>query len=214
VICRIEGASLALSDGGWREALQIHVERSLRSNSLLEMVSSIIGESHPPTSWAAVFATRRWHLDGAPAELRILPGCLAEPGIQTESAPSALFGDGLRFHRRQREPSCELAPLLYVLSGSPPAQRDTELHGRPVGVEVDQLELAREEVPEGVCRPLQRVASTHGVGNLRGSPEDQSMCLTCPVQRSFGLDITRLRLVRPRAVYIGARAGRLTKGAG
>jgi hypothetical protein len=33
-----------------------------------------------------------------------------------------------------------------VLSGSPPAQRDAELHGRPVGVEADQLKLAREIV--------------------------------------------------------------------
>jgi hypothetical protein len=41
--------------------------------------------------------------------------------------------------------------ILSVLSGSPPAQRDAELHGRPVGVEADQLELAREVVPVGVC---------------------------------------------------------------
>jgi hypothetical protein len=45
-------------------------------------------------------------------------------------------------------------PFLSVLSGSPPAQRDAELHGqhgRPVEVEADQLELAREVVPVGVC---------------------------------------------------------------
>jgi hypothetical protein len=62
-----------------------------------------------------------------------------------------LFGDGFRFHRRQRWPSCELAPLLSVLSCCPPARRDAELFARSVGVEADQLELAREVVPLGVC---------------------------------------------------------------
>jgi hypothetical protein len=47
------------------------------------------------------------------------------------------------------------SPFLSVLSGSPPARRDAELHGRPVQSEADQLEaeLTREVtevVPEGV----------------------------------------------------------------
>jgi hypothetical protein len=40
---------------------------------------------------------------------------------------------------------------LFVMSCAPPAQRDAALHGRPVGFEADQLELAREVVPVGVC---------------------------------------------------------------
>jgi hypothetical protein len=105
--------------------------------------------------------------------------------------------------------SCELA------GGRPPAQRDAELHGSPGGVQADQLELVRELVPVGVCLSSAARASTHvhDMRNLRGSL-DQSMRFTCPAQRSFRLEMTWSRLVRPRAVYIGARAGRLTKGAG
>jgi hypothetical protein len=113
-------------------------------------------------------ARRRWHLDRAPAELWVLPGCLAEPSAQTESVPSALVwrvemgfvSTGASGSRAACCVCCELAPFLSVLSGSPPAQRDTKLHGRPVEVESDQLELAREVVPVGVCPSLQRGAST------------------------------------------------------
>jgi hypothetical protein len=82
-----------------------------------------------------------------------------------------LFGDGFRFHRRHRQqPSCKLAPLLSVLSGSTPAQGDAELHGCPaVEVEADLAISQSSRVrscPWECVRPLQRGAWTHDVRNL------------------------------------------------
>jgi hypothetical protein len=68
------------------------------------------------------------------------------------------------------------------LSGSPPAQRDAELHGHPVGVEADQPELAREpeivpvrydyqvEVYEYVTSKYQRYNAYCNAAALLGPP--------------------------------------------
>jgi hypothetical protein len=133
---------------------------------------------------------------------------------QTVSVPSALVRYGFRFHRRQRWPSCELAPFLFVLSCSPPARRDAELHGRPVGVEADQLELALEVVPVGVCPSSAARCVSPQREELAREPRPVHASHVPSPARSFRLEMTWSRLVRPRAVYIGARAGRLTKVAG
>jgi hypothetical protein len=97
----------------------------------------------PPTPWTAIVATRWWLLDRVPTE-----------HTQTESVPSALVRRWVSFPQGHSPAvlsrAARLAPFLSVLSGSSPAQRDAELHGRPVCVEADQLELAREIVPVGV----------------------------------------------------------------
>jgi hypothetical protein len=95
----------------------------------------------PPSPWAVIGTTRWWHLDRAPAELWVPPCCL-EPSAQTESVPSTLVRRWASFVRRwasfsQAPAVAELqaCAISLCLSGSPPAQRDTELHGRPVDVE-------------------------------------------------------------------------------
>jgi hypothetical protein len=96
----------------------------------------------PPTPWAATVATRWCQLERAPTE-----------HAQTaESVPSALVRRWVSFPqapavaelRACAVTELELAPFLFVLSCSPPARRDAALHGRPVGVEADHLELARD----------------------------------------------------------------------
>jgi hypothetical protein len=83
-------------------------------------------------------------VDRASAELWVLPGCLAEPRAQTESVPSALLVAGSEMSFVSTGASGSQAASLrqvsiYVLSGSPPARRDAELHGSPVEFEAVQL---------------------------------------------------------------------------
>jgi hypothetical protein len=75
-----------------------------------------------------------------------------------------LFRDGLRFHWCHQLVQCarRLYCLQSTLRSSSPALRDAELHGRPVHVEVDELELGSRERswPCECVRPLPRGAST------------------------------------------------------
>jgi hypothetical protein len=156
--------------------------------------------------------TSTWHFDPAPAELCVVPGCLAKsPAIacarhvhaqtDSESVPSTGARSEMGFvstHLTPQAPaSISSAPFrsfsVLTLGDSAQDQRVAELHGRPVEVEDDQLELAREVVPVTSSVPVPR-SEVSGVRCVDPRREelarepgslDQSMRLTCPAQRSF-----------------------------
>jgi hypothetical protein len=153
----------------------------------------------------------------APAELRVLPGCLAEPSDHTESVPSHVCACSEMDFVSTGASGSRAASLRHfsVLSGSPPAQRDAELHDRPACVAADQPELAREVVPVGVCQSSAARwvgASTPHVTNLRGSL-NQSMHAShvpSPAQLPMGDDLVSAGEAEGGVpLYIGGRAGRL-----
>jgi hypothetical protein len=149
-----------------------HLAHESPAVHLVEGIASVYLEIHPPraevkglqdsegrgrlypTSWAAIGATRWWHLDRPPAELWVLPGCLAEPSDHTESVPSHVCACSEMEFVSTGASGSRAASLrqISVLSGSPTAQLDAELHDRPACVAADQPELAREVVPVGVCQ--------------------------------------------------------------
>jgi hypothetical protein len=112
----------------------------------------------PPTPWAAIGTTRWWHLDRATAELRVLPGCLAERSAQTESVPSALVERWVSFPRVPAVGelrACATSLCESVLSCGSPARRELYLYNMvwcppttswPLGrntVEYDQVVASR-----------------------------------------------------------------------
>jgi hypothetical protein len=112
---------------------------------------AIVWYGAPPTSWQSpVFSSLSPFRTSALVRPEMGFISSSTPGRRCQAGGQRSGGSR---SNRIRKPNCELAPFLSVLSGSPPAQRDAELRGRPVEVEADQLELAREVVPVGVCRP-------------------------------------------------------------
>jgi hypothetical protein len=125
----------------------------------------------PPTSWAAIDATRWWHLDRAPAELWLLPGCLAEPNAQTESVPSALVRRWVSFPQAQAVAELRACVISLCLERQPPSSALGEtpsctaalsmLNLKPISWS-SRVRLCRKESLTGVChcaRPLQQGAS-------------------------------------------------------
>jgi hypothetical protein len=86
-------------------------------------------------------------------------------------------------------------PFLTILSGlRPPAQRDAELHGRPVEIEADQLELTREVVPVGVC-PSSAARCVHPLREeLAREPRPvHASHVASPAQLPIGHDLVETR---------------------
>jgi hypothetical protein len=119
------------------ERLRVPESVSESESSELTRPAGMVWYGAPPTPWTAIVATRWWQLDRAPAEHAqtesespFRPGvrvCSEMGFVSTGTGASGSRAASLRHFS------------IYVLSGSPPAQRDAELHGRPVGVEADQL---------------------------------------------------------------------------
>jgi hypothetical protein len=109
-----------------------------------------------------------------------------------------------------------LAPDPSVLSGSPLARRDAELHASPVEVEADQLEIAREVVPVGVCPSSAARCVNPRREELAREPRPvHASHVPSPAQLAIGDDLVEAREVEGgvRRCEL-ARAERLTKGAG
>jgi hypothetical protein len=138
----------------------------------------------PPynTPCAAIGTTRWWHLDRAPAELRVLPGCQAEPSAQTESVPSALVRRWVSFPRAPGVAELRACAIPLCLERQPPSSAS----GRGGA----SLFVARPHRKIGACSLALiwkvRAAERSVIGGRPGVP---TSCARCAFETGLALQI-------------------------